>query len=128
MSQTGKPNQPEFGKVPNSSGAQFEEIKNRRVFLSGIHPNDVDQGLLGDCYFLSSIASIAMQNSNIIKEMINSNDDGTYTVKLFKRGWFSNLTPTEITVDGHFPIKNNKPAFAGLGDQFTTPDGKAQKE
>ncbi|MBX9879270.1 MAG: hypothetical protein K2Y22_12495 [Candidatus Obscuribacterales bacterium] len=40
----------------------------------------VKQGLLADCYFHAAVASIAEARPDLIKSMIQSNKDGTYTV------------------------------------------------
>ena len=44
---------------------------------------DLQQGELGDCYFLSALASIADASPQAIKNMFIDNGDGTYTVRFF---------------------------------------------
>ncbi len=46
----------------------------------GIGLHGVQQGTLGDCYFLSSLAAVACMTPDTIKNMITENKDGTYTV------------------------------------------------
>jgi hypothetical protein len=41
---------------------------------------DVVQGWRADCYFLSTLAEIAMQNPSVIENSIIDNGDGTYTI------------------------------------------------
>jgi hypothetical protein len=47
----------------------------------GIRPEGVTQGGLGSCYFHAVVAALARSNPEIIKKMIQSNPDGTFTVK-----------------------------------------------
>jgi len=47
--------------------------------------NDVNQGGLGDCYFLSSLCSIANSDPGLLEKAISKKDDGSYDVKLYKR-------------------------------------------
>lgn len=42
--------------------------------------NDINQNGYGDCYFLSSIASLAQSHPDEIKNMIQDNGNGTFTV------------------------------------------------
>ncbi|HET6880964.1 MAG TPA: C2 family cysteine protease, partial [Pirellulales bacterium] len=46
------------------------------------HANEF-QGELGDCYFISSIGTIADSNPAAIENMIVDNGDGTYTVRFY---------------------------------------------
>ncbi len=52
-----------------------------------ISPNDVDQGGLGTCYLMSSLAAIAQGNPEIIRNMIRDNGDGSYTVTFKVPTW-----------------------------------------
>jgi hypothetical protein len=48
--------------------------------------NDVAQGYIGDCYFLSSLGQVALQAPGAIEGMFTNNGDGTYTVRFFNNG------------------------------------------
>lgn len=83
----------------------------------GISPGDIDQGYLGDCYFLAALASIAQQHPEVIWDAIKDNGDGTYTVTFYQDG-----KPVEITVDNEFPVREDsngnptsQPAYANTG-------------
>jgi hypothetical protein len=49
--------------------------------IAGIKPEDVQQGNLNDCFFLSALAALAKQRPESIPKMIKDNNNGTYTVK-----------------------------------------------
>lgn len=78
-------------------------------------PTDVNQGSIGDCYFLASLIAVSKTNPNLIKNAIDDNGNGTYTVKLFtvteEKGllWGTNkvFTPTKITLYPTFPMAVN---------------------
>lgn len=42
-----------------------DKIPNAKIFQGKIEPNDIKQGLLGDCYFLAGIAALAEVPSRI---------------------------------------------------------------
>jgi hypothetical protein len=48
--------------------------------MAAIVPGAVRQGNLGDCYFLSTLASKANEDPQSVKDMIKDNNNGTYTV------------------------------------------------
>ena len=79
-----------------------------------MEPNDINQGSLGDCYFLAALSSLA-EFEDRVKDMFVTkevNEAGIYMVKFFING---NETP--IIVDDHLPIRaNGKPAFATCRD------------
>ncbi|MBX3423623.1 MAG: hypothetical protein KF752_18865 [Pirellulaceae bacterium] len=41
------------------------------------------QGMLGDCYFLAALTSIAQRDENAIRNMFIDNGDGTFTVRFY---------------------------------------------
>ena len=47
---------------------------------------DVNQGYDGDCYFLSSIAEVALKDPTGIESMITNNGNGTYGVRFIVNG------------------------------------------
>ena len=70
--------------------------------------NDVDQGGLGTCYLMASLASLAQQHPELIEQMIHDNGDGTYTVTLHEKRCETAVGPctyveVPITVDMGFP-------------------------
>ena len=50
---------------------------------SGPSYKDLEQGKLGDCYFVSALGTIADASPQAIKNMFIDNGDGTYTVRFF---------------------------------------------
>ena len=48
--------------------------------LKSILPEAIKQQHIGDCYFLAPLASLAAADPQLIKDMIEDNGDGTYTV------------------------------------------------
>jgi len=72
--------------------------------------DDIEQGVLGDCYLLSAISALAEFPGRVQKLFLQKdrNEAGCYVVKLFCSG-----EPVEICVDDYFPVdRNNRPAFA----------------
>jgi hypothetical protein len=61
---------------------------------------DVNQGALGDCYLLASLAEIALKDPNTIKSMFVDDGNGVYGVRFFDR-----ITGKAeyVTVDSELP-------------------------
>ncbi len=71
---------------------------------AGPKMSDVNQGDLGDCYFLSSCAEVANQDASIISSMFTNNGNGTYGVRFY--------------VDGVADYVTVNASLAGGGDDF----------
>jgi calpain-15 len=81
-----------------------------KLFEDGIDPNDINQGSLGDWWFLASLASIA-ENPALVKRLFITqeyNEEGIYRVKVCKNGeWMT------INIDDYIPCHlNGGPMFA----------------
>jgi hypothetical protein len=68
------------------------------LFQGGVSFRDVDQGAVGDCYFIASLGAVARQSPSEIQNMFIDNYDGTFTVRLFNNG-----TADYVTVDRYLP-------------------------
>lgn len=110
---------------------EYEDYKNLTAFVKGssdeheVDAMEVDQGSLGDCYFMASLAAVARANPEAIKKLIKDNGDGTFEVTLYIRphAW-SEATPVTKTVDSRLASKvTGTPLYAGLGDKA---DGEAE--
>ena len=88
--------------------------KQPKVFSGGIEPNDINQGSLGDCYFLAVLSSLAEFPERIMDMFVTQsiNDAGIYLVKFFING-----TEYPVVVDDYFPVHpNGHIAFASSKD------------
>jgi len=78
---------------------------------SGPSAVDIDQGRVGDCYFLSALGTVADRDPSRIVDMFTDNGDGTFTVRFFRDG-----NAEYVTVDRFLPVKSDgTPRFAGVG-------------
>ncbi|WP_264029341.1 C2 family cysteine protease [Cellulosimicrobium sp. SH8] len=60
--------------------------------------DDINQGQVGDCWFLAGLGAVATTDPEFLREHIRLNDDGTYTVTMYKDG-----EPVEIVVEPTVP-------------------------
>ena len=73
-------------------------------------PQDILQGELGNCYFLSAIAALAQNNYRLknIFQSLQMNKNGIYMARVLFNGVLQ-----EVVVDDYVPVcKNKKPLFA----------------
>ena len=79
-----------------------------------IRGNDVTQGVLGDCYWLSALATMAESNPDVIRNAIKDNRDGTYDVTFYDQ----NRQPYLVHVNNTFPVsrRSGSTPFARFSD------------
>jgi hypothetical protein len=67
---------------------------------SGPSMNDINQGYLGDCYLMASLAEVAYQDPSAIESMIINNGNNTYGVRFFVNGSADYVTVNDSLADG----------------------------
>ncbi len=72
--------------------------------------NDIDQQQVGDCFLLGSLAAVARQDPQRIRDMVVDNGNGTYTVTFKEQRWVGvgfgariEYVDVPITVTADFP-------------------------
>lgn len=85
---------------PSTGGTGRYEEFDGEIDLSdeALRSDQIDQGTLGDCWFLAGVGAIANDDPDFIREHMTENADGTWTVTLYDDG-----EPVEITVEPTFP-------------------------
>lgn len=78
------------------------------IIENGIQPEDIYQGRLGDCYFLSSISALAEHESRVKRLLLSqqSSKNQAYAVALNVCGDWQ-----VVFLDDYFPVLGNKIAF-----------------
>ncbi len=96
------------------AGLVYRNFSTKPLFAdNGPVANDVQQGYLGDCYFLATLSSTAKADANLIKQSVVELGDGTYAVKFVKNG-----AEMYFRVDGQLPTWGNGAlAYANTGTQ-----------
>jgi hypothetical protein len=84
---------------------------------SGPSMNDINQGYLGDCYLLSSLAEVAKQNSGLISSMFTSNGNNTYGVRFYVDGVAEYVTVNTSLPDGGSIFNSGTDIWASLAEK-----------
>ena len=92
---------------PDSTVAYTDAYESYPLFSNGPQYDDIVQGQLGDCYFLSGLAALAQTDAGLITQSITALGDGTYAVRYYRYG-----TAQYYRIDGQLPTGG--PGFARL--------------
>ncbi len=83
-----------------SPATGYQNFSSHPLFSdAGPSADDVGQGGVGDCYFLSVLASVARTDPWRIRQSVVDLGDGTYAVQFQKNG-----TSVYVRVDGNLPV------------------------
>ena len=82
---------------PTATGTTYHYASGA-LFQGGASYTDIDQGSVGDCYFMASLGAVALKTPNAIYNMFTDNGDGTFTVRFFNNG-----VADYVTVDRYLP-------------------------
>ncbi len=85
---------------PKDSGATFTD--NASLFGTGPIAGDINQGEVGDCYFLSSLAAFAGENPQVLTHSAVDMGDGTCVVQFMKGNTPTFVRVSEVFAKGPF--------------------------
>jgi len=96
-----------------------EAFPDATLFGSGIVAGDINQGFVGNCWFLASCAALAEMPGRVEKIFLNKENEqnaaGIYGLEFYRLG-----LPTTVVIDDWLPVKttngNKSTIFAKLGD------------
>ena len=92
---------------PAADPTTMYQRANGSLFVNGVGWQDIDQGAVGDCYFMAGLAAVARTDHTIIDSMITDNGDDTFTVRFYNNG-----NADYVTVDRFLPTKGNSFFYA----------------
>lgn len=84
------------------------------LYQNGVSVDDIKQGQVGDCYYLATLSSIALEKPSYIQDMFIDNGDNTFTVRFFNSG-----VADYLTVDRFLPTSNGNLVYASQGRSAT---------
>ncbi len=84
---------------------------------SGPTMADINQGDLGDCYLLGSLAEVANQDAALIESMITNNGNNTYGVRFYVNGVATYVTVDNQLADGGAVFNHDANLWASLVEQ-----------
>lgn len=92
--------------------ASFGKLSNP-LTVGGIGEDDVEQGQLGDCYFLASLEAVAHSKPQLLENAIRDNKDGTFTVTLWSHPDGGGAPhKVQVTVDDKFALSGGQSRYA----------------
>jgi hypothetical protein len=102
---------PEWKELIWRRPEEMKGMKNPILFESGADPLDINQGAIGDCWFMSAISVMTQRQQDLMNIFVSKEHSpaGVYSVNFWKNGELVN-----ILIDSNFPcIKHTNTAAFG---------------
>lgn len=104
---------PDPDKIASHTAATLVDYSDHPLFASGgPSKDDIFQGAVGDCYFVSKLSAWAGQNPEEIRRTVAPLGDGSYAVRLYRNG-----APDYIRVDSDLWTESGTPKYARNGQE-----------
>ncbi|MFB2770746.1 C2 family cysteine protease [Pelatocladus sp. BLCC-F211] len=96
------------------------QYANGSLFQNGITYQDIEQGSINDCFFLTGLAATAFRSRNMIENMFIDNGDQTFTVRFYNHG-----IADYVTVDRYLPTNQEGYfIYASQGNYYGNSDNE----
>lgn len=108
----GKRSNPKLNEDSIKAGTTWDK-RDGQVTVNGFGADDPLQGNVGDCYLISSLASVAKTHPELLAKAVKTNRDGSYTVTFHERNpGETKSRPVEVTIDGTFANRRGRLEYA----------------
>jgi hypothetical protein len=97
-----------LGKKFRNTKTSWNREEGAVLFEGGVSPSDIQQGSVGDCYFLAALSAIAEIEGVVEKLFLPPNGKGQFGIRWYVHGY-----PHDIWVDDRLPTHKGKLLFAG---------------
>ena len=97
--------------VDAGGSCDWQRVAGGRIVKGDIKAEDIEQGRLGDCYFLASLAALAQRSRPTLERALLVGAQGVFGVR-----WFVGGRPCTTWVDDRFPCRDGKPVFSHSSD------------
>jgi len=98
---------------------KWSDKKDTPLFQREPSVNDIAQGALGDCFFMTAIGSVVQNNPKAIKDMMKDNGDGTVTVRFYQ---YDDSTDEKLT-PVYVKVKKSVVKVKGFGANYFASGG-----
>jgi hypothetical protein len=95
----------------------YSAVSNPVFGANGPSMNDINQGFLGDCYFLSSLSEVACMNPNVVSSMFTANGNNTYGVRFYVNGAAEYVTVNNQLANGGNEFNHATNIWASLAEK-----------
>ncbi len=95
----------------------YKDFSNYELFVGSPDLEDINQGAVGNCYYLAALGGLALSDPEIINQMVTDLGDGTYAVRFFDAG-----QEVYVRVDGQLPAYSESSNYLVYAKQG--PDGE----
>ncbi len=96
------------------------QYANGSLFQNGVTYQDIKQGSINDCFFLTGLAATAFRSGSMIENMFIDNGDQTFTVRFYNHG-----IADYVTVDRYLPTNQaGYFVYANQGNYYGNSDNE----
>ena len=99
----------------------YKAFPGKTLFGDGISTDDIIQGSLGNCWFLSAASAVAEFPGRMEKIFLNKNDKGLNPQGVYGVNFYSLGVPHTVIIDDYLPLRKVSYYSDELGTMYSAP-------